>query len=153
MAGVSTESLLIRLSAGCDDVGAAAHIGLRLVEVAGIEGRENLVAIAVGTQAPSMYFLSPDAMLSAWHRADILSNIFMEFGCGGGHGVAPLPSRRSQFSHRVTTTGDGGAASLCSSSVPAARQASLNYDRFGRFPVQKRDCVSPRGLHPLWVKS
>ena len=63
-----------------DDVGATIHFRLRLVEVAGIERRENLVTVASAkTQAPSMYFLSPEATLSAAHRADILSNIFSPF--------------------------------------------------------------------------
>src|SRR5947209_10320953 len=36
-------------------------------------------SLSVNTQAPSMYFLSPDATLSAAHRADILSSIFSPF--------------------------------------------------------------------------
>src|SRR5262245_27774536 len=36
-------------------------------------------SVSVNTQAPSMYFLSPDATLSAAHRADILSSIFSPF--------------------------------------------------------------------------
>src|SRR5215831_4611233 len=39
---------------------------------------------SVNTQAPSMYFLSPDATLSAAHRADILSSIFSPFHVLGG---------------------------------------------------------------------
>jgi hypothetical protein len=36
-------------------------------------------SLSVNTQAPSMYFLSPDATLSAAQRADILSSIFSPF--------------------------------------------------------------------------
>ena len=58
---------------------ATIHLRLRLVEVASIEGRENLIAVAVGkAQAPSMYFLSP-IDVHATHRADILSSIFSPF--------------------------------------------------------------------------
>ena len=63
-----------------DDVSATIHLRLRLIEVAGIKGRENLVTVAsANTQAPSMYFLSPDETFSATHRADILSSIFSPF--------------------------------------------------------------------------
>ena len=41
-------------------------------------------SLSVHTQAPSMYFLSPDATLSAAHRADILSSIFSPFHVLGG---------------------------------------------------------------------
>jgi hypothetical protein len=38
-------------------MGATIHLRLRLVEIARIKGRENLVAVVVSyTQAPSMYF-------------------------------------------------------------------------------------------------
>src|SRR6476659_3585045 len=36
-------------------------------------------SLSVNTQAPSMYFFSPEATLNAAHRADILSSIFSPF--------------------------------------------------------------------------
>src|ERR1700746_688623 len=36
-------------------------------------------SLSASTQAPSMYFLSPDATFSATHCADILSSIFSPF--------------------------------------------------------------------------
>jgi hypothetical protein len=67
-------------AATSDDMGAAIHIRVGLVDVAGIESRENLVTItSARTQAPSMYFLGPESTLNAVHRADILSSIFSPF--------------------------------------------------------------------------
>src|SRR5262245_29968245 len=45
---------LILARAASDDVGAAAHLRLRLVEVARIKGRENLVTVAVGQHASAV---------------------------------------------------------------------------------------------------
>src|SRR6476469_9048323 len=36
-------------------------------------------SLSANTQAPSMYFFSPDATFNATHRADILSSIFSPF--------------------------------------------------------------------------
>src|SRR5712675_2413947 len=56
--------IAVRYAAAGDDMGATVHLRLRLVRVASIKGRENLVTVAVGQHAaPSMYFLSPDATL------------------------------------------------------------------------------------------
>jgi len=50
---------LILAGTTSDDMGAALHVWLRLVDVAGIEGRENFVTSASArTQAPSIYFPS-----------------------------------------------------------------------------------------------
>jgi len=77
---LTPSDLLILARTASDDMGATVHLRLRLVRVASIKGRENLITVAVvNTQAPSMYFLSPDATLSAAHRADILSSIFSPF--------------------------------------------------------------------------
>ena len=51
-----------RIFAGAagDDMRAAVQLGLRLVEVAGIEGREDLVAIGIGQNAGAVeIFLGP----------------------------------------------------------------------------------------------
>ena len=61
-------------------MGAAAHRRLRLVDVAGIESRENLVAVGIRQDAgPIDIFLGTESTLNAVHRADILSNIFSPF--------------------------------------------------------------------------
>ena len=63
-----------------DDVGATIHFRLRLIEVASIEGRENLVAVAVGQHAGAVnVFLVADTMFNAAQWADILSSIFSPF--------------------------------------------------------------------------
>ena len=59
----SGDALIFAGSAG-DDVRAAIHIRLRLVEIAGVEGREDLVAVAVGQDAGAV-----DIFLSA--RVDV----------------------------------------------------------------------------------
>src|ERR1700754_1694017 len=42
---------LVFAGAARDDMGAAVHLRLRLVDVAGIKGRENLVTVAIGEHA------------------------------------------------------------------------------------------------------
>ena len=72
---------LILAGAARDDVRAAVHLRLRLVQIA--EHRRSRKfwspSLSVRTQAPSMYFLSPDSTFSATQRADILSSIFSPF--------------------------------------------------------------------------
>src|SRR5262245_51790238 len=72
---------LILAGATSDDMGATVHLRLRLVSVSRVSKVEKIwsPSLSVNTQAPSMYFLSPDATLSAAHRADILSSIFSPF--------------------------------------------------------------------------
>jgi hypothetical protein len=41
-------------SAASDDMGATVHLRLRLVRVASIKGRENLVTVAVGSHASAV---------------------------------------------------------------------------------------------------
>src|SRR5712691_3814939 len=73
------DSLVLPGAAG-DDMGATIHFRLRLVEVASIKGRENLITIAVGQHAGAVnVFLVADATFSAAQRADILSSIFSPF--------------------------------------------------------------------------
>ena len=67
--GLAARDARIFASAAGDDVRAAIHLGLRLVEITGV----------ARTQAPSIYFLVPESTLSAVHRADILSNVFSPF--------------------------------------------------------------------------
>src|SRR6516162_8024120 len=45
----------ILAGAACDDVGAALHVWLRLVNVAGVEGRENLISVSIGQHTSSIY--------------------------------------------------------------------------------------------------
>jgi len=45
---------LILAGAASDDMGATVHLRLRLVEVARIKGRENLVTVAVGQHASAV---------------------------------------------------------------------------------------------------
>ena len=71
---------LVFAGAAGDDMGATIHFRLRLSRsrVSKVEKIWS-PSLSVNTQAPSIYFLSPDATLSAAHRADILSNIFSPF--------------------------------------------------------------------------
>src|SRR5215831_10164183 len=50
-------------------------------------------SLSVNTQAPSMYFLSPDATLSAAHRADILSSHLLLLHVLGGPDRLQIGSR------------------------------------------------------------
>src|SRR2546427_1393498 len=43
--------IAVRYAAAGDDMGATVHVRLRLVRVASIKGRENLVTVAVGQHA------------------------------------------------------------------------------------------------------
>src|ERR1700754_789228 len=69
-----SDPLILPGTAG-DDMGATIHFRLRLIKVEKILSP----SLSANTQAPSMYFLSPEATLSAAQCADILSSIFSPF--------------------------------------------------------------------------
>jgi|SRR6516162_2174267 len=73
LAGAASDDMVPQFICGCD---------LSVSRVSKVEKIWS-PSLSVNTQAPSMYFLSPDATLSAAHRADILSSILPLHVLGG----------------------------------------------------------------------
>src|SRR5262249_10868060 len=108
-----------------DDMAAATHVWLRLVDVAGIEGRENLVSVSVGQNTGSIDVLlgtRVDAQRGAARR-HLVEHLFSLHVLRGAH-------RLQQCSR--AETGDLEALHWSENEVSHVGRGSLLFDRIGQ---------------------